>query len=132
MGLLHFNQMLEEAELRDRRAFPLAYEIAAFTRDHPREMAAPISTHRQRWVNSSILMWDRMKFAEIMRTTREMLELQDGFTAEMQELLVIGKITVRAFTQQGKPMKVREPAVFSYDDPVMSRIDFHMVINDRP
>jgi hypothetical protein len=60
--------------------------------------------------------WEAQPVDVIMDKARKLLEIGDDFLAQMKQLLVEGKIHVRAMNRHGKSREVKDPDVIDFDE----------------
>jgi len=118
MGVAHFDMMFEDALEVDKRALLTAVNlfeegrVCAMCKDTPS-------------------LWSYMPFDQIVHVARGLLPLQDEFTANLQDMLVTGRLRVKLPTSRG-PQEVRDPAYFTFDEPDIPMEAFTHLLMEFP
>ena len=117
MGQLHFEQMQKVAIEVDCVSLPIAHA-----------MGTPNSK-----VDAKLFgvgFWAHRSLEERVVLARKIGLLRDWFSHELKGMLLEGSVEVMCVNPRtGKPMKIKDPNVIDFDDPVLRPEDFREALS---
>lgn len=108
MGRIHFEQMREDALRRDCRAFTRMQRMVL---PHSKWDTVRYGTQP---------FWRQTGVGKLMRLARGIDQLEDALLADLTELVLSKRVTVRLPCMDGKMHAIRDEDVFTFDDHFVS------------
>jgi len=124
MGSAYFDTLYDVAVQCDAHVFPMA--IARFNCGESvrRKLPDPAGVGD---------FWIGIPFDRIMELSRGLADIDDHFHQSLQELLVVGRVRVTiTHPHTGKPFDLRDPDIFTFDEPTMDVEAFHHWMQKYP